>query len=186
VPAYAERWLATADPDGVARAIERDRTGALATRTGADASSSPFIATAVASLWIGAAGALLFALVAVIALVAALGRSRFGEVVVLRVVGVPASLQARSRFAELTASVAAASVVGIVVGAATALVTARELARAAVAGAPAALPVPAQVAWLPWAVALVAFLGLAALIGAGAAASVRRLAAQPGLREEER
>ncbi|MGW4930069.1 hypothetical protein ACWEOH_13015 [Agromyces sp. NPDC004153] len=186
VPASTERWLATAEPDRVAATIERDRTAALTTRTATDASSSPFIATALAALWVGAVGALLFALVAVVALVAALGRARFGEVVVLRVVGVPARVQARARFAELAAAVLAASAVGVLVGAATALVTARELARASVAGAPAALPVPAQVDWLPWAVALVAFLGLAAAIGAGAAASVRRVAAQPGLREEER
>ncbi|HEU0181114.1 MAG TPA: hypothetical protein VFR16_02905, partial [Agromyces mariniharenae] len=186
VPASTERWLATAEPDRVAATIERDRAAALTTRTAADASSSPFIATALAALWVGAVGALLFALVAVVALVAALGRARFGEVVVLRVVGVPARVQARARFAELAAAVLAASAVGVLVGAATALVTARELARASVAGAPAALPVPAQVDWLPWAVALVAFLGLAAAIGAGAAASVRRVAAQPGLREEER
>ena len=186
VPASTERWLTTAEPDRVAATIERDRTAALTTRTAADASSAPFITTALAALWVGAVGALLFALVAVVALVAALGRARFGEVVVLRVVGVPAGVQARARFAELAAAVLAASAVGVLVGAATALVTARELARASVAGAPAALPVPAQVDWLPWAVALVAFLGLAASIGAGAAASVRRVAAQPGLREEDR
>lgn len=186
VPAFSERWLATAEPDRVAATIERDRTAALTTRTAADASSSPFIATALAALWVGAVGALLFALVAVVALVAALGRARFGEVVVLRVVGVPAGLQARSRFAELAAAVVAATAVGVLVGASTAFVTAGELARAAVAGAPAALPVAAHVDWLPWAVALLAFLGLAAAIGAGAAASVRRVAERPGLREDER
>jgi len=171
---------------GITGSKERDRTAALTTRTAADASSSAFIATALAALWVGAVGALLFALVAVVALVAALARARFGEVVVLRVVGVPAGLQARSRFAELAAAVLAASAVGVLVGAVTAFVTARELARASVAGAPAALPVAAHVDWLPWAVVLVAFLGLAAAIGAGAAASVRRVAARPGLREEER
>jgi hypothetical protein len=186
VPASSERWLVTADPDRVAATIERDRTAALTTRTAADASSSAFIATALVALWVGAVGALLFALVAVVALVAALGRARFGEVVVLRVVGVPARLQARSRFAELVAAVLAASAVGVIVGALTAFATATELARAAVAGAPAALPVVAHVDWLPWAVALLAFLGIAAAIGAGAAASVRRVAARPGLREEDR
>ena len=186
VPASSERWLVTADPDRVAATIERDRTAALTTRTAADASSSAFIATALVALWVGAVGALLFALVAVVALVAALGRARFGEVVVLRVVGVPARLQARSRFAELVAAVLAASAVGVIVGALTAFATATELARAAVAGAPAALPVVAHVDWLPWAVALLAFLGIAAAIGAGAAASVRRVASRPGLREEDR
>lgn len=186
VPAYTERWLATPDPEHVADALERDRTAALTADTAADASSAVFISTAVAALWAGAAGALLFALIAVVALVAALGRARFGEVVVLRVVGVPAALQARARFAELAAAVGAATAIGLAVGAVAAQVTARELARAAVAGAPAALPVQVQVDWLPLLVGLVAFLGVAATVGAVAAASVRRVASRPGLREEER
>lgn len=186
VPAYTERWLATTEPERVADALERDRAAALTADTAADASSAAFISTALAALWAGAVGALLFALIAVVALVAAIGRARFGEVVVLRVVGVPAALQARSRFAELAAAITAAAAIGLAVGAVTALVTARELARAAVAGAPAALPVHVEVDWLPWLVCLVVFLGVAAAIGAVAAASVRRLASRPGLREEER
>ena len=186
VPATTEAWLASPEPDRLATALERDRTSALSTSTRDDASSAPLIGPAVAALWAGAAGALLFALIAVVALVAALARTRFGEVVVLRVLGMPARLQARARFAELVAALAAAAVIGILVGAVAAFATARELARASVAGAPGALPVVAHVAWLPWAAALVAFLGLAGAIGAVAAASVRREASRPGLREEER
>jgi hypothetical protein len=186
VPATTERWLATPDPEGVANALERDRTSPLTVSTRTDASSAPLIAPAVAALWAGAAGALLFALIAVVALVAALGRARFGEVVVLRVLGVPARLQARARFAELAAALATATAVGILVGAFAAFVTAGELARAAVAGAPGALPIGLTFDWIPWLLALAAFLGVAAGIGAIAAASVRREASRPGIREEER
>ena len=140
----------------------------------------------MAALWASAAGALLFALIAVVALAAALGRTRFGEVVVLRVLGMPARLQARARFTELAAALSAAAVIGVVVGAVTAVATARELARAAVAGTPGSLDVAAHVDWLPWAVGLAAFLVVATAIGAVAAASVRRAAERPGLREEER
>ena len=186
VPAATERWLATADPDTLASAVERDRTVALTTATRADVSSGPLIGTAVAALWASAAGALLFALIAVVALAAALGRTRFGEVVVLRVLGMPARLQARARFTELAAALSAAAAIGVLVGAVTAVATARELARAAVAGTPGSIDVAAHVDWLPWAAGLVAFLALAATIGAVAAASVRRAAERPGLREEER
>lgn len=186
VPQYTERWVATDDPASVASGVERTRSTALAASTRADASSASLIAPAIRALWAGAVGALLFALIANAALVAALSRARFGEVVVLRVLGVAPGLQARVRFAELTAAIAAATVIGVVVGAVAGFATVRELARAAVADAPATLQVGVHVDWSPWLVALVAFLGVAAAIGAGAAASVRRSASRPGLREEER
>lgn len=181
-----EEWLAASDPAAVAATIERDRATALTATTRADASSAPLIAPAVAALWVGAFGALMFALVAVIALVAALGRARFGEVIVLRALGMPAALQARARFAELAPALASATLIGIVVGSLTAFATVRELARASVAAAPSGLPIGVGVDWLPWAVALVVFLAAAGAIGAGAAASVQRIASRPGVREEER
>ncbi|WP_136708543.1 hypothetical protein [Agromyces sp. H66] len=186
VPAAAERWLATSDPDAVADALERGRTTALVVSTRADASSASLVGPAAAALWAGAGGALVFALIAVVALAAALGRARFGEVVVLRVVGVPPRLQARARFAELAAAVTTSAAIGIVVGVIASLATVPELARAAVAGAPAALPVDLHADWVPWLVGFTAFLALTAAIAAGAAASVRRTASRPGIREEER
>ncbi|GAA1962498.1 hypothetical protein [Agromyces allii] len=186
VPAYTDRWISTSEPAAVADGISRERSTALTTTTRADASSEPLIGPAVAALWAGAGGALLFAAVAVAALSAALSRARFGEVVVLRALGMPARLQARARSAELAAALGTAVVVGAVVGALTAVATARELARAAVAGAPASLGVDLTLDVLPWAIGLVAFVAATALIGRLAAASVRRLAATPGIREEER
>lgn len=186
VPAATERWLAASDPDAVADGIEQGRTTALVVSTRGDASSANLVGPAAAALWAGAAGALVFALIAVVALSAALGRARFGEVVVLRVLGVPPGLQARARFAELAASVALAAVIGILVGAVASIATVRELARAAVAGAPGAMAVGLDLAWLPWTVGLVAFLVLAGAIGAGAAVGIRRTASRRGIREEER
>lgn len=186
VPDAAERWLAASDADAVAGEVERNRTTALVATTRADASSAPIVSTAVAALWAGAGGALAFALVTIVALVAALGRARFGEVVVLRVLGVPPGLQAGARFAELAGAVATAVLIGLLVGAIASFATVRELARAAVPGTPGALPVDLSLDWLPWFAGLAAFLGLAAAIGAGAAAAVRRQASRPGIREEER
>ncbi|ANJ26313.1 hypothetical protein ATC03_05860 [Agromyces aureus] len=186
VPAYTDRWISTSEPSAVADGIREERSTALTTTTLADASSAPLIGPAVAALWAGAGGALLFAAVAVAALTAALSRARFGEVVVLRALGMPATLQARARSAELAAALGTAVVVGAAVGALTAAVTARELARAAVAGAPASLGVDLTLDVVPWALGLVAFVAATALIGRLAAASVRRLAATPGIREEER
>ena len=115
-----------------------------------------------------------------------LAGSRFGEIVVLRALGVAPRLQATARFAELGATVLAAIAMGALIGLATAWFTARELARATIADAPAALAAPFGFALWPWLVALTVFAVLAAVIAALAARAVRRTASRPGLREEER
>ena len=186
VPQFGERWLATSDPDRVAGALEADRRSALSATTRADVSSATLIGPAIAALWAGAIGALALAVIALVALASALGSARFGEVVVLRVLGVPAATQSRSRAAELAITIGIAIVVGGLIGSATALLTARELAHAAVAGTPASVQAPLAIAWEPWLVALGAFVLFAAAVITLAARSVRRLAARPGLREQER
>ncbi|MET4157338.1 hypothetical protein [Agromyces sp. PvR057] len=186
VPAYTERWLSTLDPPAVADEVRQQSAVALTATTRADASSAPLIGPAVQALWTAAAGALLFAAVALAALTTALARARFGEVVVLRALGVPAGIQARARFAELSVSLLTATFIGVVIGVVSAAVTARELARAAVSGAPGALAVDLEFDAAPWALGLLAFLVASAAIGWAAAAAVRRLAATPGIREEER
>jgi ABC-type antimicrobial peptide transport system permease subunit len=152
----------------------------------ADASSAPFIAPALTAMWAGSAGALVFALTALVALASALAGSRFGEIVVLRAMGVPPRIQASARFAELAVTVGTAVVAGVLVGALTAAVTARELARAAVAGTPDVLTAALAVDWGPWLIGILAFVVIASAIALVAARAVRRLASRPGLREEER
>jgi len=127
-----------------------------------------------------------FALISIVALVAALRTARLGEVGVLRVLGMPARTQARARFAELAVTLGTAVVIGVAVGLVTAIVTARELARAAVAGAPTVLPVDFALDWLRWCIGLAAFLVAAAAIGAVATKTVRRDASRPTRPEEER
>ncbi|MCD5346336.1 FtsX-like permease family protein [Agromyces sp. S2-1-8] len=186
VPQFGERWLAASDPGRTAEQIGRDQSVASVATTRGDVSSAALIGPAVAALWTGAAGALLFALIALVALTSALSTSRFGEVVVLRVLGVAPRVQARARFSELAATVGGAIVVGAVVGAVTAWFTARELARATIADAPSSLHAPFALDWWPWLAGTVGFMLLAALAAGLAARGVRRTASQPGLREEER
>ncbi|RXZ47856.1 hypothetical protein ESP57_15135 [Agromyces fucosus] len=185
VPAFGERWIATSEPERLAADLDRAHGSTVTADARSAASSAPFIAPAIAVLWVGAGGALLFALISVVALVAALGASRFGEIVVLRALGVPARTQSRARIAELAVTLGTAVVIGAIVGLATALLTARELARAAVADVPAAVPVEFAVDPAPWLLGIAAFLALAAVIAGGAAASVRAIASRPGLRQEE-
>ncbi len=185
VPAFGERWIATSDPEQLAADLDRAHGSTVTADARSAASSAPFIAPAIAILWVGAGGALLFALISIVALVAALGGSRFGEIVVLRALGVPARTQSRARIAELAVTLGTAVVIGAIVGLATALLTARELARAAVAGVPAAVPAEFGIDLAPWLLGIAAFLVLAAVIAGGAAASVRGIASRPGLRQEE-
>lgn len=186
VPQFGERWLATSDPDRVAAELDADRRSGLAVSTRADASSTPFIAPALAAMWVGSAGALAFALVALVALTSALAGSRFGEIAVLRAMGVPPRVQARARFAELAVAFGAAVVAGALAGGLTAGMTARELARAAIARPPDMLATALALDWAPWLLGVGTFIALAAAIALSAARAVRGLAGRPGLREEER
>lgn len=186
VPAFGERWIATDDPATVATTIDRGQGVTATATTRDDASSTTLVAPAITTFWLSAAGALLFALIAFRSLASALAGSRFGEIVVLRALGVAPRLQARARFAELAATVLAAIAMGALIGLATAWFTARELARATIADAPAALTAPFGFALWPWLVALAVFAVLAAVIAGLAARAVRRTASRPGLREEER
>ncbi|GAA1786459.1 hypothetical protein [Agromyces lapidis] len=186
VPQFGERWLASSDPVASAESIDREQRTAATSTTRADASSAQLITPAIATFWLGAAGALLFALISLLALASALAGSRFGEIVVLRVLGVAPRVQARARFAELAATVLAAIAMGAVIGGITAWLTARELARATIADAPASLEATLGVELWPWLAGLAAFALLAALVAASAARAVRRTASRPGLREEER
>jgi hypothetical protein len=186
VPAAGLRWLATSDPAGVAADVERDRLVPLTASTRERSSSAMLIEPAVAALWAGTGGALVFALISIIALVAALRTARLGEIGVLRVLGMPAGAQARARFAELSVTLGTAVLIGVAAGLVTALLTARELARAAVAGAPSVLSVGFALDWVPWSIGLTVFLVAAAAVGAIAANAVRRDASRPTRPEEER
>lgn len=180
-----ELWLEASDPVAVAAAIDRERPGGAIALTRTVASSALLVSPAITALWIGAAGALVLAVATLLALVAALGEARAGEVLVLRVLGTPASTQARARFAELAAVVAIAIVLGAGIGLVAGASTAGELARAAVPAAPAALPPVLAVDWLPLGLALAGFAVISTAIAAAAAREVGRRAARPG-REEVR
>lgn len=159
-PRLGAVWLATDQPDTVARAAQ---TIAGSDAVVADASGdfvSRFMSSAVLSLWLGTAGCALLALVAIGATVAALLRGRRSEVAVLRAVGMGSRQQARSRRTELAGIVVAATVFGIVGGVAVFLLAGNALARLSVVTAPPTLSVRGAVD-LPSLLAALAILGLA-------------------------
>lgn len=180
-----ELWLEASDPVAVAAAIDEARPGGAIALPRTVASSALLVSPAVTALWTGAAGALVLAIATLLALIAALGEARAGEVLVLRALGTPAATQARARFAELAAVVAIAIVLGAGIGVVAGALTAGELARAAVPAAPAALPSVLALDWLPLGLALLGFALVCGVIAAAAAREVGRRAARPG-REEVR
>lgn len=173
VPQHTEVWLASDDPEATASALLDDRSAALDVDTRADASSTAVVTPALTALWIGAAGAAGFALVALAGLVAALAGARAGEVAVLRALGTPARSQAAARRTELLGVALTAIAVGVAIGLAVGLLTAPELGRAAVPGAPTGLAAPFAPSWLPFALAIAALAAGGAAIAAAAARAVR-------------
>ncbi|QEO15246.1 hypothetical protein FLP10_13045 [Agromyces intestinalis] len=171
VPEHAERWLASAEPDRVADALDREQPLPLSASTRADVSTAGIVGPAVDALAWGAAGAVAFALAAFAALAAAIGRTRTGELAVLRALGVPPRRQGGARFAELAAAAGGAIVGGVLVGLAVSALIVPALARAAVPGARETLVAPEAGEWAWFAGALLATAVLALGVAAVSAAS---------------
>ncbi|UOE42537.1 FtsX-like permease family protein [Agromyces larvae] len=175
VPEHAERWLASESPEQVADTLDREQPLPLSASTRTDASTEGVVGPAVDALAWGAAGAVAFAIAAFAALVAAIGRSRAGELAVLRALGMPARAQGRSRFAELAVAAVGAIAGGLVVGLGVAALVVPVLARAAVPGARETLLVSGggEWAWLLGAVVVTALLALGVAAASAATTAAR-------------
>ena len=194
VPPAEQVWIAAdseaaADPAALA-ARAATLLGGMAVPSGADRA---LVALARDALWLGAAGAVLLAVLGV-AVAAAVRSSAAGrEVVTLRALGVTARYQARMRAGELAFAVAAGALGGLLGGAIAAALVVPALAGAAIpplTAAPGLTPLAAPVA-VPLAVDPLALatllLGagiLIALVIARSAAGVRRRALTAAPREE--
>ncbi|WP_135850729.1 FtsX-like permease family protein [Serinibacter arcticus] len=183
-----EIWVALADGAAAAdavpalRALVRDG-GGIVTASGTGASAGTAVAQPV--FLAVAAVATLLAAVGTLAAVDVLTRTRRGEVVALRAIGVPGRVQGRSRLLETLVLGAAALPAGLVVGGVVASLTMPTLVRLSVVGladdtSPLRLAWPALGAGLLLAVAGVV---AAAVLSAG---RVRRQHADTEHREETR
>ncbi|KQW07956.1 hypothetical protein ASC66_03095 [Leifsonia sp. Root4] len=197
VPGGNELWIAPRPTEagveaGVSDAAASARIATAARALGipgatvttpAQLSTEAILLPAVLALWVGAAGAIALALLAVFATAMALLSARRGESVLLRALGVTAGQQARGRSAELVAVLGVAAVLGLLGGLLVAGLTVSSLARAAVSAAPAALHVPLGVDLGP-AGLLLGLLALGvAIVAADYARRVRRQAEGTTLRE---
>jgi hypothetical protein len=121
-----------------------------------------FVQLLAASLWLGAIGAAVFAVLGVAATVAALQRRRRPEVDVLRQLGVRARTQARVRIVEPASVVLYSLIGGAVAGLVAAVLIVPAVARTSAPSAPGVLPVVPAFAWAGFTV-----LALAITVGCG-------------------
>ncbi|KHK97837.1 hypothetical protein LK09_10215 [Microbacterium mangrovi] len=130
-----------------------------------------FVDLLSASLWLGAIGAALFAVLGVAATVAALQRRRRPEVDVLRRLGVTARTQARVRIVEPGAVVLYSLIAGVVAGLVAAVLIVPAVARTSAPSAPGMLPVVPAFAWAGFAA-----LAVALVVGCGILLAVQHRA----------
>ncbi|QDZ14727.1 FtsX-like permease family protein [Humibacter ginsenosidimutans] len=123
-----------------------------------------FVALGATALWLGAAGAAVFALVAVGATIATLQRRRRDETHVLRQLGVRARDQARIRVTEPASATVFAVLAGAAAGLIAAALIAPSLARASAPSAPGVLTVVLTLDPLGLVVVPIAIVVVAALL----------------------
>lgn len=183
VPTANQVWLSASGPVDLGPVLPKGAEVVTAQTAGGDQS---FSAPAELALWIAAAGCLLLAAISLGAVALTIGRSRRGEVGVLRAVGVSAREQSGARLKELLSVVGIAVLFGILNGLAVSWLTIANLARSAVLGVPLGLQATLHFA-LPTGLALLA-IGLVALlaIALSYASRVRRQALDTDERLETR
>jgi hypothetical protein len=173
-------WAAgPAEADGALSAALDDR----AVRVAAPSVADSMVGVLVTGWWVSAAGAVVLALIATLAIVQSLALARGPELAVLRALGVTAGRQARLRAVELAVILGGAALLGASAGAAVALLLTAPFVAATTPGIlPAALSL--EPAWVPLGgLCAGLLLGLALIVG-GASARVRR-AARDALVDEE-
>jgi hypothetical protein len=186
VPDATERWLSTSDPAALEHAVRTLVGPSVRITTTEPATENALLGSARVSLWWGALGALLLAVVSVSAVAGALLRARTPEVIVLRAVGVTGRQQASGRRREFAVLLAFAVGAGLVGGAAVSALTVSGLARSTVLDPIAALPTPISFDLLGLGAALLGV--IVALVGVAVVYSSRvaRQAATLSAREEVR
>lgn len=125
-------WVTTPDQADVAAALRLQLPANAFITTSDDASGRVVLGSASLALWWAAAGCLLLAAIAIIAVTRAQLRSRLLEVVVLRTIGLGSRGQAALRRRELAIVLGYGAIAGLIAGAAVVLLTVPQLARAAV------------------------------------------------------
>lgn len=134
LPGANRLWAAPHDAAAAAAAIQPLIPATSTIETADSRSAQALLAPTALTLWFGAAGALLLAAIGVGTVIVTVSRSRRGELVVLRSVGLSARSQARSRRRELLATVLSGWLLGVAVGVAAVFTTVAGLAGSTIVG----------------------------------------------------
>ena len=134
-------WVGAADPGSSWQALRETVPAGVSVRALAVDENRSILGSAAVALWLGAAGAGILTLLALIAGAGAQLRSRRGEVFVLRALGISDRQLAAGRRRELGIAIAVGIGVGVVAGVVVTALTLAALARAAVPDSYEALPI---------------------------------------------
>jgi hypothetical protein len=177
-------WTAPGEPRDAAIELRRELPPGFAIRSVALDPVADVLGAASTVLWLGAAGAVLLALIAVVAIAAHRLRDRAPDVVVLRALGLGSRDQAGIRRAEFAVALTAGVVVGTVTGAVVSAIVVPVLARAAVPGVTPGIPTLLRTDALVLGVASLVVLSALAAIVAIYGRRVARQARDLGTREQ--
>jgi ABC-type antimicrobial peptide transport system permease subunit len=183
VPGANQLWLATSGPVDADSLLPPGAEAVTVQDAGGDQS---FSRPAELALWIAAAGCLLLAVISLASVVLTIGRSRRGEVVVLRAVGLSARQQSAARLREVLSVVGLAVLFGLLSGAAVSWLTIVGLAKSAVVGVPPGLQGTLQVALVAGGELLAAAIVVMLLIALRSSSRVRHQALDTDERLETR
>jgi len=133
-PTAQAAWIGSTDPAATFEAVRAAVPAGVVVRSLAVDEDRAILASAASALWIGAGGAGILAVVALVAVAGAQLRSRRPETAVLRALGVADRTVARARRTEFGIVLGLGAVVGLVSGGVVTALTIPALARAAVPG----------------------------------------------------
>ncbi|WP_153395854.1 FtsX-like permease family protein [Ornithinicoccus halotolerans] len=184
-PRPTEFWLATEDADATQQAL--GGVPGLGQVMGPGSVEVTDAASAVRLVfWVASAGAVLLAATGIAAVTATLLSGRRPEVAVLRALGAPAALQARSRALELLGVVCAALLAGLVAGWTVGALVVPELARSTTLPGQVSLPAALALELPLWLVLLGVLMLAVAVTATVTATRVRAQALDTEYREEIR
>lgn len=138
-PTASTAWVGADDATAALGALRETVPSGITVASLTVDADRAILSSAATALWIGAAGTGVLAVVALVAVAGSQARSRRGEVLVLRALGVSDRELASSRRLELGTVLAAGVVVGVLAGLVVTVLTIPALARAAVPGSYGAL-----------------------------------------------
>jgi hypothetical protein len=183
-PLATQAWVGSADPNATAEALRTALPARVIVTSLDNDQARSILGSAAVALWIGAVGAAMLALLALVTVVEAQLGSRRSEVMLLRTLGVDAATTSRARRRELGIAAVTGLVVGLIAGTVVTVLTVPALAGAAVPDRFVGVPTVPSIAVVPLGIGLGAVAVCVIVIVFAYGAAVARQARRASPREE--